>query len=366
MNAGVPSAAPPRLRDQARQAWRRLRGGELSPGRAAASVAVGLLIGCTPLFGLHLVLVLLVCVPLGLDAVVAYLAANISNPFVAPFLITLEIEVGSLVLSGHHAPFGIAQARSVGVGGFVAQAALGSIIVGGAFAAVGAAVAWQVASWRVARRHRSLAAAIDRTIARYRGAPRGDRYYVASKLRSDPVVAAVAGLDVPFGAVLDLGSGRGQLALCLAELGSCARVRGIDWDARKVAIAARAAGGSASFEQGDVESADLPPSDTILLVDVLHYFPPVRQDAVLARAAAALRPGGRLVVRETDANARGPGKLLRAVERLLVRTGYNRGEKVYFRPAREIEATLEALGLEVRRLEAQLSANALIVATRPS
>jgi len=34
-------------KELARQAWRRLRGGELTPRRAALSVAVGLLIGMT-------------------------------------------------------------------------------------------------------------------------------------------------------------------------------------------------------------------------------------------------------------------------------------------------------------------------------
>ena len=48
-----------------------------------------------PLYGLHFPLCLAVCLPLQLDVVVAYLAANISNPLVAPFLVTAEVEIGS-------------------------------------------------------------------------------------------------------------------------------------------------------------------------------------------------------------------------------------------------------------------------------
>jgi uncharacterized protein (DUF2062 family) len=39
-----------------RALWRRLRGGDQSPGRVALAVAVGLFIGSLPLYGLHLVI----------------------------------------------------------------------------------------------------------------------------------------------------------------------------------------------------------------------------------------------------------------------------------------------------------------------
>jgi len=61
-------------------------------------VAVGLIIGMTPVFGLHWLIVIGVCVPLRLDAGVAYLAANISLPFIAPFITFAELETGAFVL----------------------------------------------------------------------------------------------------------------------------------------------------------------------------------------------------------------------------------------------------------------------------
>lgn len=83
-----------------KDAWRRLRGGELTPTRAALSVAVGIAIGVMPLWGLHWLLVLAICLPLRLDAGVAYLAANVSLPFIAPFITTSEIAIGTRVLEG--------------------------------------------------------------------------------------------------------------------------------------------------------------------------------------------------------------------------------------------------------------------------
>src|SRR6188768_2654614 len=130
--------------------WRRLRGERQSPGRVASAVALGLFIGCLPVYGFHFILCLLVCLPLGLDLVLAYLLANISNPLVAPFLITLEVEIGSLLSTGRHAAFSLQRARETGVMGFVFQAALGSVFVGAALAALGGAIAFVIARKRSA------------------------------------------------------------------------------------------------------------------------------------------------------------------------------------------------------------------------
>ncbi len=92
-----------RARAALRAAWQRLRGGQLTRGRAAASVGVGLFIGCFPLYGLHLPLCALVGLPLGLDVLVAYVATNVSNPLLAPLLLAAELKLGAWLL-GRPAP----------------------------------------------------------------------------------------------------------------------------------------------------------------------------------------------------------------------------------------------------------------------
>jgi len=233
--------------------WRRLRGTRQSPLRVALAVAIGLFIGCLPVYGLHFLLCSLICLPFGLDLLLCYLVANISNPLVAPFLITLEVELGSLVTTGHHAAFTLAQAKHTGFLGFVWQAGVGSVFVGSGLAALGAAIAYAVAS----KAKRSAlsdgdsdasdgeaeleAAAMLRTIERYRDAPIGDRIYVAAKLRSDPLTRLLAALPADLGRVLDAGAGRGQFGLFLVELGRCGSLSGFDGDERKVKIAELAA-----------------------------------------------------------------------------------------------------------------------------
>ncbi len=106
------------------------------------SIGLGIFIGCLPLYGLHLWLCLGVCLPLGLDAVAAYSAANISNPLVAPFLIVAEVETGSYLLRGTGAPLDLDSARRLGAGAFLTEAALGSVLVGVALALVGTSLAF--------------------------------------------------------------------------------------------------------------------------------------------------------------------------------------------------------------------------------
>jgi len=129
---------------------------------------------------------------------------------------------------------------------------------------------------------RDLPAAVA---ARYPG--RVARGFVRGKLRGDPVVPAL--LAMPgLGHVVDLGCGRGQLAIALVLAGVAEGATGLDVDARKIALAAGAARGlPARFAVADLARAEIPPCDTALLIDVLLQMPPAAQDALLARLAAA-------------------------------------------------------------------------------
>ena len=135
-------------KELARQAWRRLRGGELTPWRAALSVGVGLMIGMTPAFGLHWLIVIAVCVPLRLDTGVAYLAANISMPFIAPFITFAEVETGALLLHGHFMAMGPSDLKAAGIGTLVAELICGTAVLAPACGALGGAVAYAFVAWR--------------------------------------------------------------------------------------------------------------------------------------------------------------------------------------------------------------------------
>jgi len=359
-----------RVRDATSVAWTRLRGGETTPMRAALSVAVGLAVGTTPLYGLHLTIVLAVCVPLRLDAALAYLAANISLPPVIPFLLLAEIEVGSLVRTGHTLALTALEASVRASGELARELAVGTAIVAPSLGALGGVATWCIATLarRATPKDDPLRESVARVAARYARGRRAAYGYVRGKLAHDPVVARVASMG-ELGEVVDVGCGRGQLAVLLRETGCASDVRGLDWDARKIDDARSAAEGltNARFDVGDARSAAIGACDTVLLIDVLHYWTPEEQDAVVTRAADAART--RVIVRELDPDRGWRSALTKAQEWVTTGLGYNRGVRArpHTRSIETIVTTLRARGFAVGVEPcwgATPFANVLIVAER--
>ncbi len=256
--------------------------------------------------------------------------------------------------------------RAVGFPGYAIQTAVGALVVGALLALVGGLLTRQLVVEKP--RQAKLDEAVGRTLERYRDAPRADRFYVSAKLRSDPVVEVVLSLEGSFGQVVDAAAGRGQLGLLLLDMQRATRVVGFDIDSRKIGIAARAAGADAEFSTADLRSADWPPADTVLLMDVLHYLGEPEQQAVLEQAAKSLEVGGRLLVREVDPTRGLRARLTMLAERIGADSGYNRGSSLVFREPKTMVKELTALGLVTRTLPASTGtplSNVLILAERP-
>jgi len=333
----------------------RLRGGQLKPRRAGLSVAVGFYIGVQPVFGLHLPLCLLVCVPLRLDALVAYAAANISNPFLAAFIVFAEVQLGSLALDGKIVPLTMAQAKGTHLAHLALQTAVGAQLLGVGLAILGGVVAARVAHFARGRQARTpsakadsdLSRAVQRTVARYANARAADRHYVACKLRWDPITRLLGELPIDWGSVLDIGCGRGQLGLLLIELERVRSMVGIDWDAHKIEIAQQAAGTNATFEVGDLATVQLAPCQTVLLIDVLHYLAAGAQMQLLKQISDQLVLGGTLVMRDVNARPTWRSRLTRLFEVLGTRLNVNRGHQLCFHSSGQLHSLLQQLGLTI-------------------
>lgn len=337
------------LRSKVRGAWRRLRGGELTPLRAALSVAVGLLVGVTPAFGAHIFLVLLVCVPLNLDAPVSYLAANISIPPVAPFLWLAEVEIGAWILTHHPLALDVAALRATGPWVFAKELVTGTLLFAPAVGLLGGIVTYAaVAATRKAKPRSEFEEVVARVAARYGSGSRSAYYYVRGKMLGDPVVrrAFEFAAKEPLGEVVDVGAGRGQLGILLLESKGATHVSGFDWDPAKVAEARRASKDlPASFEEGDVVTHAIPGCDCVLLIDVLHYLTDAQQDALVERAARAAR--STLLIRELDPDRGWRSKATRVQESITTSAWWNRGARVRVRPISCVERALSAEGFDV-------------------
>lgn len=325
-----------------------------TPARLLFACVVGAIVGTTPLFGLHVFVCIALAKLFRLNQVVVYGAANISIPPLAPFLGAASIAVGGRLLRGETiavsvdalagaSPWRIARTLFV-------DWMVGAPFVGGAIGVVLGSIVGGVAHLRRSRSDpfRPIVRAVD---ARFARAPIALRQYAFWKVRLDPAYRAVAEAldDARQGArdVVDLGTGLGILPLVLWLREEDVRVRGVDHDEEKIRAAKQACfDAPIDLEVADLRSWTPPTCDAITLVDVLHYFDVETQQAIVARAFDALRPGGTLIVREADRGPHG-SRWTRALERIAVTIGWHRGARPTFRSIDELRGDLERLGATV-------------------
>lgn len=214
-----------------------------------------------------------------------------------------------------------------------------------------------------------FAAALARTAARYRRCARFTRHYVASKLKRDPIHLALLGLarDTPFGHVVDLGCGRGQISVALLEAGLADSVTGMDWAGASLADLRQAGAGLPIDTIARDLSADfrVPAGDTVLVIDVLYTMQRNAALALLNAAADAARE--RVLLRSLDAAAGWRGRLSVTLERLARPFWPHSGARVDPLPPTALAAALGARGFTTRMMPCwgrTPFANVLIVAER--
>ncbi len=118
--------------------------------------------------------------------------------------------------------------------------------------------------------------------------------------------------------VLDVAAGHGMFGITVARLNPSAQVTGLDW-ANVLAVAAenaRLAGVADRWRALPGSAFEVPlggPYDLVLLPNILHHFDVPTCERLLARACAALVPGGRVAVVEFVPNEdrQGPPEAVR-------------------------------------------------------
>lgn len=226
---------------------------------------------------------------------------------------------------------------------------------------------------------------LDAACAPYRSAGRFAWHFARGKLGNDPVFRHLIsrGLIAPGSRVLDIGCGQGLLTSLLLAAGRSAdtqqwpahwpaaprgaQVTGIELMPQEVQRARTALADAAQFVCADMRDAVFPPSDTVVILDVLHYVSLAEQDRVLERVHAALLPHGRLLLRVGDTTRRGGYWASLWVDRLV---GWARGRGLrptFGRPLVAWVARLESLGFAVEPQPMSQGvpfANVLLVAER--
>jgi len=192
--------------------------------------------------------------------------------------------------------------------------------------------------------------------------------FVYWKLKTDPVFEALDAVVPRRVHVLDLGCGYGIATHWLASYTDSRTFAGVDYDNDKIRVAQRTAPlhPRIHFERQDLLNWQYPACDTILLLDVLHYWTPEKQQWIMNQARRALRPGGRLVLREAARSENGAHRRVHFWERIATRIGHNKTEEgLHFQTLPEIQNALQRAGFsrcELKR-EAGRGSNLLLIAS---
>lgn len=330
--------------------------------REAAAMGLGAFIGCLPLYGFHLLLVIIVGRIFRLNRLKMYVAANISNPFFAPALILAEVQCGAWLRRGGLHALTLETVRNTDPWIFGADLVIGSVVIG-----VIAGVAIAVATFSAVGAAPTLPPHLERVFA-----AAADRYldqsitaweFARGKLRHDPVYrATLAELDAVTGTLVDVGCGQGLSLAVLVEAEAQARrgewppdaarprldrLVGIDTRERVTRLASRALGDAAQIVHASAPDGLPEGFAAALLFDVLHLIPAPEQLRVVSGIHDRLSPAGVLLVREVDAAA-GPGfRAVRIGNRIKAIAVGQWRQTFHFRTLAEWKALFASAGFEV-------------------
>jgi uncharacterized protein (DUF2062 family)/SAM-dependent methyltransferase len=351
----------------------------------AWAIGLGVAVGFSPYIGLHLTMCIVLGWLFGLNRLKLYLAANLVNPLIMPAVLFAEVQLGSWLRRGETYPLSLDAFSALDPWHFGLDIVAGGTVL----SVVAGALAGLITYAALGRRYRDpdfirlSAAAADR----YLGSSVTAWEFARAKLRGDPVYRAVlsSGWMPSSGVLLDIGCGQGLLLALLAQAAEDARdgqwppagwpaapldlrLHGIELRPRAAELARYALVDDAEITTGDARDAVFPePLDVVALFDVLHLMDAAAQAQLVARIAAAMRPGGLLLLREADAAAGWRFRMVRLGNRLTALVRGNWRPRFAFRTAAEWRTALASLGFDVDVApmgEGTPFANVLIVARR--
>jgi 2-polyprenyl-3-methyl-5-hydroxy-6-metoxy-1,4-benzoquinol methylase len=180
----------------------------------------------------------------------------------------------------------------------------------------------------------------------FRSFPPGARAHTLIRFLTCPLLR-VADRVPPGGTLLDIGAGHGVFAVLVRD--RVARVVAVEPDLRKVLPLA-----GCRFIVGydDVIRGSF---DVITIIDVLYKIPIAEWDALLARIAARLKPGGMLIVKEMDPTERFKNRWNRLQEAAASALGLTLGESFSYEAPVDFSARLKRHGfarVDVERIDA--------------
>ena len=158
-----PAGAPPssrleRFRVSLLAPWRKVRGTlrkvlreHASPNRLGVAVALGVVVGSSPFFGLHLVISVGLAMLFRLNRAAVLLGSQVSAPPLTPFLVLANAQLGEWILHRHWLPTSFAAARGLRPN-VLARELFADLALGGLVTGIGLGLIFGLITANLARR----------------------------------------------------------------------------------------------------------------------------------------------------------------------------------------------------------------------
>ena len=124
--------------------FRDLRDEHGEPARDAAAIGLGLFVGSSPFYGLHLPICWALAWLLKVNRLKAAVASNFSIPLIAPWLLLIELKAGAWLRHGSPQRLTVDAVRAAGLTNISIDLLTGSAIVGSCLGLSGAAVTYGI------------------------------------------------------------------------------------------------------------------------------------------------------------------------------------------------------------------------------
>lgn len=293
----------------------RLRTEADTPLRQGFSVAVGAVIACFPLYGLHLPLAVVASRLLRLNTVKTYLVTQLNNPVVAPFVVYADLQVGSLIRRGHPYHHTIDTLRELEVAFFATDIFLGAAAVGLVAGAVMGIIAYTIVKQEHNRKPWKRLLETTSRMYLKAGMLHWELTRAQLRLRRRFYCLVADETTARTGLVVDLQCGRGVLLALIsvarglhsddprhsvADAGLCANgagLLGVDRRRRSTRVASEVLGAAAEIQCTDPTSYEIRDCDVVIMPTFRRGRHRTAEDDLLRRAAVALDPGGIIIAR---------------------------------------------------------------------
>jgi 1-acyl-sn-glycerol-3-phosphate acyltransferase len=158
------------------------------------------------------------------------------------------------------------------------------------------------------------------------------------------------------GKILDLGCGYGFMPYLLNFTSPQRQFTGVDFDEEKIEVANNcfSKNDNVNFEFADALTFDMLQYDAIVMMDMLHYLQPDEQKELIEKCIRHLNPGGKLIIRDGDADLRERHKGTRLTEFFSTTfLGFNKTSTkgLSFISGRMLQQTATANGMEFARID---------------